>query len=65
MGQRPNYVKDDSCDVIKMREMGGEVGKKPKKEMDNPSFVWRHKADFWDTLSSYCQLRYIYVYPQW
>ena len=31
-----------------MREMREEVGKKtPKKDMDNPSFLWRHKADFW------------------
>ena len=30
----------DSCDIIKMREMKGEVGKKiPKKEIDNPSFL--------------------------
>ena len=28
------------CDVIKMREMRGEVGQKPaKKEMDNHSFL--------------------------
>ena len=34
--------------------MRGEVGKKtPKKEMDNPSFLWCHIGDFWDTLSSY------------
>ena len=25
--------------IIKMREMRGEVGKKPKKEMDNPKFL--------------------------
>ena len=30
--QRPNCVKNDPCDVIKMREMRGEVGKKPLKE---------------------------------
>ena len=31
-----NCLKNDPCDVIKMREMRGEVGKKPpKKEMDN------------------------------
>ena len=36
---RPNCVKNDPCDAMKMREMRGEVGKKtPKKEMDNPSF---------------------------
>ena len=29
------------CDVIKMREMREEVGKNPKKEMDN-----RHMDDF-------------------
>ena len=34
-----NCVKNDPCDVIKMREMRGEVGKKTlKKEMDNPLF---------------------------
>ena len=37
--QSPNCVKNDPCDVIKIREMRGEVGKKtPKKEIDNPSF---------------------------
>ena len=37
-----------------MREMRGEVGKKtPEKEMDNPSFLWRHMAYFLDTLYSY------------
>ena len=31
----------------KMREMRVEVGKKtPKKEVDNPSFLRRHNADF-------------------
>ena len=35
-----------------MREMRGEVGKKtPKREIDNPLFLWRHMADFLDTLS--------------
>ena len=30
---------NQTCDVIKMREMRGEIGKKtPKKEMDSPSF---------------------------
>ena len=39
-------LKNQPCDVIKMREMRGEVGKKPlKKEMDNPSFLWRHMGD--------------------
>ena len=34
----------DSCDVIKMREMRGEVGKKtPEKEMENPLFLLRHR----------------------
>ena len=43
-------LKNQPCDV--MREMRGEGGKKtPKKEMDNPSILWRHKADFLDTLS--------------
>ena len=40
------YLKNQPCDVIKMREMWGEVGKTPKKEIDNPSFLWRHKAVF-------------------
>ena len=32
-------LKNQSCDVIKKREVKGEVGKKTqKKEMDNPSF---------------------------
>ena len=35
-------------------EMDGVVRKKtPKKEMNNPSFVWRPMADFWDTLFGY------------
>ena len=37
-----------------MKEMRGEVEKNfPKKEIDKPSFLWRHIADFLDTLSSY------------
>ena len=33
-------LKNQSCDVIKMREIRGEVGKKnSKKEMDNHSFL--------------------------
>ena len=37
-----------------MREMRGEVEKEtPKKELDNPSFLLRHMADFLVTLSSY------------
>ena len=33
-------LKNQPCNVIKMREMRGEVGKKNlKKEMDNPSFL--------------------------
>ena len=32
--------KNQPCDVIKMMEMRGKVGKKtPKKEMDNPLFL--------------------------
>ena len=32
--------KDQPCDVIKMREIRGEVGKEtPKKDMDNPLFL--------------------------
>ena len=39
--QRPKCVKNQLCDVIIMREMRGEVGKKTlKKWMDNPSFLW-------------------------
>ena len=35
-----SVLKKQPCDVIKMREMRGEVKKKtPKKEIDNPSFV--------------------------
>ena len=40
--QRPNCVKNDPCDGIKIRESQrrGEVGKKTHyKEMDNPSFL--------------------------
>ena len=38
--QSPNCDKNDPCDVIKMTEMRGEVGKKPpKKEMENPLFL--------------------------
>ena len=45
-------VKNQPCDVIKMKEMRGELGMKtPKIEIDNPSFLWRYKADFWDALS--------------
>ncbi len=33
-------LKNQPCDVIKMREVRREVGKKtPKKEVDNPSFL--------------------------
>ena len=33
-------LKNQPCDVIKMREMIGELGKKtPKKEMDSPLFL--------------------------
>ena len=33
-------LKNQTCDVIKMREMRGEVEKKtPKKEIDNYSFL--------------------------
>ena len=33
-------LKNQPSDVLKMREMRGELGKKtPKKEMDNPSFL--------------------------
>ena len=36
-----------AMDVIKMREMRGEVeNKTSKKEMDNPYFLLRHMADF-------------------
>ena len=40
-------LKNQPCNVIKMREMRWEVGKKiSRKEMDIPSFLWRHMADF-------------------
>ena len=33
-------LKNQPCDIIKIREMRGEVRKNaPKKEMDNPSFL--------------------------
>ena len=54
-------LKIQPCDVIQMREMRGEEGKKtPKKEMDNPSFLWRRMSDFWVTLSHYlgCYTRF-------
>ena len=42
-----NIEKNQTCDVIKTREMREEVGKKPhKKEMENHSFLWRHIDDF-------------------
>ena len=31
-GQRPNCVKNDPCNVIKIREMRGKVGKKTYKK---------------------------------
>ena len=47
-------LKNQPYNVIKMGEMRGEVGKKtPKKDVDNPSLLWRHMADFLDTLSPY------------
>ena len=43
-----NCVKNDTCDVIKMRKMRGEVGKKTsKKEMENPSYLLRHRNQKW------------------
>ena len=46
-----NCVKNDQCDVIKMREMRGEVRTKtPKKVMDNPSFhdvIWKTFYTIW------------------
>ena len=37
------------CDVIKMKKIRGEVGKRTsKKEMNNHSFLWRNMADFRD-----------------
>ena len=40
-------LKNQPCDVIKIREMKGEVGKKtPKKEMDNPSFFMTSQGWF-------------------
>ena len=46
--------KNQPYNVITMGEMRGEVDKKtPKKDVDNPSLLWRHLADFLDTLSCY------------
>ena len=49
-----------------MREMRGEVGKKPlKKEMDNPSFLWRHMADFLRHFVNVYRVETIYMlYPK-
>ena len=56
-------LKNQPCNVIKMGEMRGEVGKKtPKEEMDNPSFLLRHMDHFWHNfntiwaLSQICRL---------
>ena len=39
-GRSPICPTFDSCDVIKMRKMRGELEKEtPKKEIDNPSFL--------------------------
>ena len=46
--QRPKCIKNHTFDVIKMREMKGEV--REKKEMDNPHFLWCHMGDFLHTL---------------
>ena len=47
-----------------MTEMRGEVDKKtPKKEMDNPSFLWCYMADFWDYLSSYMKCNFRESFP--
>ena len=38
------------------------MGKKtPKKEMNNPPFLWRHMADLWDTLSSYKDCKFLAI----
>ena len=40
-------LKNHSCDVIKIREMRVEVGKKTLKNgWQNLSFLWRHVTDF-------------------
>ena len=40
MSIRTKCLKNKPCDVIKIREIRGEVGKKTsKKEIDNPSFL--------------------------
>ena len=45
-GNWTKCLKNQPYDVIKMREMKGEVGKKtPKTKMDNPSFLRRNMAD--------------------
>ena len=39
-GSGTKCLKNQQCDVIKKREIRGEVGKKTsKKYMDNPSFL--------------------------
>ena len=48
-GRVTKYLKNQKCDVIKIREIRGEVGKKtPKKEMENHSL--RHRNQKWYTL---------------
>ena len=40
ISSRRKSLENQTCDVIKMREMRGEVEKKiPKKKMVNPSFL--------------------------
>ena len=55
-----------------MKEMRGEVGKKPpKNEMDNPLFLLRHIDHFWHNFNTIglCQLYYFAcfdtVYTLW
>ena len=43
-------LKNQQCDVIKFRNEKRSGKETPKKEMDNPSFLCRHIADFLDTL---------------
>ena len=51
LGHFTKRLKNQPYDVIKKREMRGEVGKEtPKKQMDNPSVLGRHMADLSDTL---------------
>ena len=60
-GTGTKCLKNQSCDVIKMRKTRGEVGKKPpENKWVFPYFLWRHKADFWDNLCYYAIFTYLW-----